>query len=200
MQRRAVGDRLIIATHNNGKLQEFRTLLAPYVKTVLSSGELHLPEPIETGATFAQNALLKARSAATMAHCVALADDSGLCVTALNNQPGIYSARWGGVEKDFTKAMQRVHEEIGNALDRSAHFICVLALCWPDGHHELIEGRIDGHIAWPPRGDQGHGYDPIFVPTGHNRTFAEMDMDEKNAISHRGIAVHRLVQRLAVGG
>jgi XTP/dITP diphosphohydrolase len=196
MQHRAVGDRLVIATHNNGKLHEFRSLLAPYVKTVLSSGELHLLEPIENGATFAENALLKARSAASLAHCVALADDSGLCVTSLNNQPGIYSARWGGDTKNFNHAMHRVHDEIANALDRSAFFICVLALCWPDGHHELIEGRIDGHIAWPPRGDQGHGYDPIFVPTGHNRTFAEMDMDEKNAISHRGIAVHKLIHRL----
>ncbi len=196
MLRQFDGQRLVIATHNVGKLREFRELLAPYVRSIVSSGELHLPEPEETGTTFAENAILKAMQAAKLADDVALADDSGLCVTALNNQPGIYSARWGGPTKDFAAAMKRVHVEMGDTADRSAHFICVLALAWPDGHHEILEGRIDGHIIWPPRGDKGHGYDPFFVPQGHDRTFGEMDGDEKNAISHRGVAVHKLIARL----
>jgi XTP/dITP diphosphohydrolase len=117
-------------------------------------------------------------------------------VTALNNQPGIYSARYAGPTKDFPAAMKRLHDELEGALDRSAHFICVLALAWPDGHHEILEGRVDGHLVWPPRGDNGHGYDPFFVPQGHTRTFGEMDADEKNAISHRAIAVRKLIKRL----
>lgn len=196
MQRPFDGKDLVIATHNDGKLREFGDLLAPYAQIIKSSGDLKLPEPEETGTTFAENAVLKANLAAKLSNTVTLADDSGLCVTALNNQPGIYSARWGGPEKNFAMAMQRVHDELGGALDRSAHFICVLALAWPDGHHEILEGCIDGHIVWPPRGDKGHGYDPFFVPSGHDRTFAEMDTDEKNAISHRGIAVHKLIARL----
>jgi XTP/dITP diphosphohydrolase len=190
------GERLVIATHNAGKLREFGTLLASCAKSIVSSGDLNLPEPEETGTTFAENAVLKATIAAKMADRVALADDSGLCVTALNNNPGIYSARWGGPEKDFNFAMKRIHDELGGALDRSAHFICVLALVWPDGYSETLEGRIEGHLVWPPRGDKGHGYDPIFVPMGHDRTFGEMDADEKNAISHRAIAVHKLIARL----
>jgi XTP/dITP diphosphohydrolase len=196
MLRHFDGKHLVIASHNSGKLREFKELLAPYVQTITSSGDLHLPEPEETGATFIENAVLKATIAAKLSDSVTLADDSGLCVTALNNQPGIYSARWGGPEKNFTLAMQRVHNELGDALDRSAHFICVLALAWPDGHHEILEGRVDGHIVWPPRGDKGHGYDPVFVPQGHDRTFGEMDAAEKNAISHRAIAVHKLIARL----
>lgn len=189
-------DRLVVATHNKGKLAEFAELLAPHFKTIVSAGDLHLPEPEETGASFAENALLKARMAATASNSLALADDSGLCVTALGGAPGIYSARWFGPTKNPLIGMQRVHNELGDTKDRSAYFICVLALVAPDGHTETIEGRIDGHITWPPRGDKGHGYDPIFVPQGHDRTFAEMDDEEKNAISHRGIAVRKLLMRL----
>lgn len=190
------GESLVIATHNMGKLREFTSLLAPYSKAILSSGELNLPEPEETGLSFEENALLKAKSTAQLSNRVALADDSGLCVTALNNEPGIYSARWAGPQKDFPMAMKLIHDKMEGAIDKSAHFICMLALVWPDGHSELFEGRVDGHLTWPPRGDKGHGYDPFFIPNGHERTFAEMDPDEKNAISHRAIAVHKLVSRL----
>src|SRR4029077_2213956 len=157
-------------------------------------GDLNLPEPEETGTSFHENAVLKARTAALASGIPALADDSGLCVTALKGMPGIYSARWAGPGKDFKPAMQRVHDEIGNNKDRSAHFLCVLALAWPDGHIETIEGRVDGAINWPPRGDQGHGYDPFFVPIGESRSFAEMADREKDAISHRGKATRELVQ------
>lgn len=190
------GHRLVVATHNPGKLREFAELLALYVKDMVSAGDLHLPEPEEIGATFADNAILKARAAAKLAGSPALADDSGLCVTALNNQPGIFSARWAGPTKDFPAAMKRVHDELDGALDRAAHFICILALAWPNGDMETFEGRVDGYIVWPPRGDNGHGYDPIFAPRGHDRTFGEMEAAEKHAISHRSIAVHKLIPRL----
>jgi XTP/dITP diphosphohydrolase len=189
-------DRLVIATHNQGKLGEFADMLSLYVREIISAGSLGLPEPTETGTTFAENALLKANAAAKASGIVALADDSGLCVNALGGQPGIYSARWAGPGKDFNFAMKKIHEELGDKTDRSAYFTCVLALAWPNGHHELIEGRIDGHLVWPPRGDHGHGYDPVFVPNGHSRTFAEMAPEEKHAISHRGIAVHKLTVRM----
>ena len=185
-------DTLIVATHNPGKLREFQTLLAPYVKRILSAGELGLVEPEETGVTFTENALLKARAAVASGH-IALADDSGLCVNALNGDPGLYSARWAGPNKDFPMAMQKIHDALGNMQNRSAYFICVLALVCPDGRTECFEGRIDGDIVWPPRGDKGHGYDPVFRPKGDTRTFAEMPEDEKNTISHRGLAVRKLI-------
>ncbi|HUY68227.1 MAG TPA: RdgB/HAM1 family non-canonical purine NTP pyrophosphatase [Alphaproteobacteria bacterium] len=192
--RRFEGGRLVIATHNKGKWREFAELLSPYVKDIVAAGDLGLPEPDETGATFEENAIIKARAAATISGSVALADDSGLCVHTLNGAPGIYSARWGGLQKDFRMAMTRVHEEMGAAQDRSAHFACVLALAWPDGHCETVEGRVDGNIVWPPRGEGGHGYDPVFVPEGCARTFAEMGAEEKNALSHRGRAVGKLIE------
>jgi XTP/dITP diphosphohydrolase len=194
--RRFEGGQLVIATHNKGKLDEFAALLAPYAKNIVSSGALGLPEPEETGVTFAENAVLKARATAEAAGMPALADDSGLCVTALKNAPGIYSARWAGPKRDFSVAMKRVQDELENNKDRSAHFICALALAWPDGHVEIIEGRVDGTIIWPPRGDKGFGYDPIFVPDGHSVSFAEMDAREKDAASHRGKAVRELVKKL----
>lgn len=190
------GDKLVIATHNQGKLREFADLLAPYAKNIISAGDLNLIEPEETGSTFTENAKLKSQAAAQASKAMALADDSGLCVVALNDQPGLYSARWGGPQKDFHMAMQRVQNELGNAANRSAYFICILSLTWPDGHTEVFEGRIDGTITWPPRGDKGHGYDPIFVPQGHTRTFGEMENAEKNALSHRGRAVDKLIKRL----
>jgi XTP/dITP diphosphohydrolase len=183
---------LVVATHNAGKLREFATLLSPYVPTIVSAGELGLPEPEETGSTFHENALLKAKAAAARSGQVALADDSGLCVNALNGDPGLHSARWGGADKNFLRAMTRVHEMLGSNPDRSAYFICVLALVWPDGRQECFEGRCNGVIAWPPQGDKGHGYDPVFQPDGEMRRFAEMTEDEKNIISHRGIAVRKL--------
>jgi len=188
-----IPNRLVIATHNNGKLHEFRNLLGRYVPEIVSAGELGLPSPEETGTTFVENALLKAKAAAEATGCLALADDSGLCVTALGGDPGLYSARWA--QPDAAAGIARVQEALGDAVDRSAYFICVLALYWPDGHSEVIEGRIDGTIAAVPCGIYGHGYDPIFIPKDDTRTFAEMSDEEKNAISHRGRASQALVAR-----
>nr|WP_298795723.1 RdgB/HAM1 family non-canonical purine NTP pyrophosphatase [uncultured Acetobacter sp.] len=187
------GSKLVLASHNAGKLAEFSTLLANFGVTVLSAGDLNLPEPEETATTFAGNAALKALAAARATGLPALADDSGLCVSALGGAPGIYSARWAGPDKDFPAAMARIEEGIGQD-ERDAWFICVLCLAYPDGTTRSFEGRVDGSITWPPRGDKGHGYDPIFTPTGENRTFAEMADAEKNAISHRADAFRAFKQ------
>lgn len=189
--------RLVIATHNAGKLREFADLLQPYVTEITSAGELGLPSPVESGTTFAENAILKAKAAAQATGSLALADDSGLCITALGGKPGIYSARW--VKPDIATAMQRIQDELGDAPDRTAYFICVLALYWPDGRFETLEGRVNGTIAPAPRGTNGHGYDPIFVPDGYTVTFAEMHDEEKNAISHRGVAIRALIERMGSG-
>ncbi len=189
------GDSLVLATHNEGKVRELDALVAPFGVTATSAGALGLPEPEETGETFAANALLKARAAALASRRPALADDSGLVVHALDGDPGIYSARWAGPDRDFALAMRRVEEalEARGARDRSAHFVCVLALCWPDGHAEHFEGRVHGTLVWPPRGDRGFGYDPIFRPDGHAETFGEMDPGAKDAMSHRAIAFGQLI-------
>ncbi len=192
---RPILDRIVIATHNAGKLREFSDLLRPYVKEIVSAGDLHLPSPEETGTTFAENAILKAKAAALSSGSLALADDSGLCVNALGGKPGIHSARWAEPKNDFVAAMKKIENELSDSKDRSAYFTCVLALCRPDGVVETIEGRIDGAIAKAPRGTKGHGYDPIFVPNGYGITFAEMDEKEKNRISHRGLATKNLVKR-----
>jgi XTP/dITP diphosphohydrolase len=184
-------DRIVIATHNQGKLREFTDLLGRFTPNIVSAGDLGLPSPIETGLTFIENALLKAKAAALATGSLALADDSGLCVHALGGRPGIYSARWATPSIDI--AMQRIQDELGTNPDRTAHFTCVLALVWPDGHSETVEGRIDGTIADKPRGAEGHGYDPIFIPDGFTTTFAEMDPEQKNEISHRGQATQTLV-------
>lgn len=189
--------KLVVATHNEGKLREFREILASRGIEVTSAGALGLSEPEETGKDFRENALIKARAAAKETGLPALADDSGLCVNALSGDPGLFSARWAGPEKDFMKAMRRVHEKLDENFDRSAFFICVLALVWPDGHEELVEGRCDGDIVWPPRGERGHGYDPVFQPRGETRTFAEMEAAEKNAQSHRGKALAALTKLFA---
>lgn len=181
------GTKLVLASHNKGKLAEFSTLLADFGITVLSAGDLDLPEPDETETTFAGNAALKAVAAAKATNLPALSDDSGLCVSALGGAPGIYSARWAGPDKDFPAAMARIHDGIGPD-ERDAWFICVLCLAFPDGTTHLFEGRVNGQITWPPRGEKGHGYDPIFTPEGETRTFAEMEEAEKNAISHRARA------------
>ena len=198
MKNRFLFDKLLIATHNEGKLREFSDIFAPYGTKVLSAGQLGLAEPEETGDSFTANALLKARAAVKAATMPALADDSGLCVTALGGKPGLYSARWGGPQKDFRLAMQRVHEELGDAVDRSAYFVCVLALVWPDGAEEVFEGRCDGTLIWPPRGEKGHGYDPFFVPAGYTQTFAELDAESKNNLSHRGAALKKMMARLSM--
>ena len=186
---------LVIATHNKGKAKEIAELLAGRVETVLTAGELGLPEPVEDGETFVENALIKARSGAKESGKLCLADDSGLAVNALGGAPGIYSARWAGEEKDFGKAMETVMNSLNEFEDKSAAFICVLALCWPDGREEVFEGRVEGHIVWPPRGDKGFGYDPIFVPRGYDVTFAEMEPEEKHKISHRADAFKKLKER-----
>lgn len=187
------GSKLVLASHNAGKLAEFSTLLADFGVTVLSAGDLNLPEPEETATTFAGNAAIKALAAARATGLPALADDSGLCVSALGGAPGIYSARWAGPDKDFLAAMARIEDGIGSD-ERDAWFICVLCLAYPDGTTHSFEGRVDGSITWPPRGEKGHGYDPIFTPTGESRTFAEMEEAEKNAISHRARAFQAFKQ------
>ena len=190
-------ERLVIASHNDGKVREIAELLAPFSIAVVSAGALGLPEPEETGSSFTDNAVLKAEAASRGAGLPALADDSGLVVSALGGQPGIHSARWAGPERDFALAMGRVEQELGDASDRSAHFISVLCLAWPDGKRCEFEGRVDGALVFPPRGNQGFGYDPIFLPDGHSETFGEMRPAEKHAISHRARAFERLVQWLA---
>ncbi len=193
--RRFPGGRLVVATHNPGKLRELRALFHPYTDDLVSAGELGLPEPDETEATFIGNAELKARAAALAAGTCALADDSGLAVDALDGAPGIYSARWAGEGKDFAYAMDRVRRELASkGLETSpAHFVCALSLAFPDGHCETFEGRIDGTLVFPPRGTLGFGYDPIFLPQGGSETFGEMDPDAKHAISHRARAFAQLI-------
>lgn len=193
MARRFEGGRVVIASHNPGKVREIAALLGPHGAEVVSAGDLGLPEPEETGSTFVANAELKARAAATASGLPALADDSGLAVTALGGEPGIYSARWAGPEKDFAGAMAAVHDKLGEAQDRSARFVCALALAWPDGQCETFEGRVEGDLVWPPRGGRGFGYDPIFRPAGEDLTFGEIDPDRKHAMSHRAAAFRKLV-------
>lgn len=188
------GSRLVVASHNQGKVREIRHLLAPFSIDVVSAGDLDLPEPEETGVTFGENAAIKALASATAANLPALADDSGLAVEALNGAPGIYSARWAGPSKDFMVAMRKVEDELAGTEDRRAHFVCALCLAWPDGHTETFEGRVDGTLVWPPRGDQGFGYDPVFQPEGHAITFGEMDPAAKHAMSHRARAFAQLVE------
>jgi XTP/dITP diphosphohydrolase len=189
------GGPLVIASHNQGKVREIGALLAPFGAEALSAGGLDLAEPEETGLTFIDNALLKAHAAATASGLPALADDSGLAVAALGGEPGIYSARWAGPDRDFAAAMRKVEDALAGQRDRRAAFICALALAWPDGHAEAVEGRVDGILLWPPRGTQGFGYDPMFQPLGHALTFGEMRPEAKHAISHRAIAFRQLVAR-----
>jgi XTP/dITP diphosphohydrolase len=183
--------RLVIATHNPGKLAEMRELLAPYGIDAISAGELGLGEPKETGMTFRDNARIKAEAAAKAAGLPAFADDSGLAVDALGGAPGIHSARWAGPDKNFARAMETIEQKLrerGAAApeQRRAHFVSALCVAWPDGHVEEFEARIDGTLVWPPRGDKGFGYDPMFLPDGHTRTFGEMDSVEKHGLPPRG--------------
>lgn len=193
--RRFPGGRLVVATHNPGKLKELRALFAPFTADLVSAGALGLPEPEETGTTFIANAELKARAAAIASGAPAIADDSGLCVAALGGDPGIYSARWAGEAKDFSVAMARIEAELKarDLTGSAAHFVCALTLAFPDGHAESFEGRIDGDLVFPPRGTRGFGYDPIFRPQGFDITFAEMDPEAKHAMSHRARAFAQLI-------
>lgn len=192
-RRLARGQRLVLATHNRGKLAEIAELLAPLGVDPVSAGALGLCEPDETAPDFAGNAGLKALAAARASGLAALADDSGFCVAALAGAPGVHSARWAGPGRDFAAAMARVHAEAGASADRSAWFVCVLCLAWPDGETACFEGRVDGTLVWPPRGDRGFGYDPIFVPDGATETYGEMDPALKHATSHRARAFARLL-------
>jgi XTP/dITP diphosphohydrolase len=200
---RPIGDKLVIATHNPGKLREIAELVGPLGITCVSAKDLDLPEPEEIGNTFVDNADLKAREAADLSGLPALADDSGLCVDALQGSPGIFSARWAEDEegnRDWMRAMERVWREIeaaGPDAGHDAHFACALAIAWPnDGQVENFEGRVDGTLTWPPRGTNGFGYDPIFVANGREVTFGEMDPAEKHSISHRADAFRKLVKAL----
>lgn len=192
---------LVIASHNPGKVAEIGDLLAPFGTEVVSAADLGLPEPEETGTTFIANAELKAKAAAMESGLPALADDSGLAVSALGGEPGIYSARWAGPEKDFMAAMQKVEDGLKGEEDRSAQFVCALSLCWPDKgpgdgqgfHMETFEGFVHGDLVWPPRGDRGFGYDPVFVAEGYVVTFGEMEPEKKHQISHRADAFRKLV-------
>jgi XTP/dITP diphosphohydrolase len=207
--------KLVIASHNAGKVREIRDLLGPFGIEPVSAAELDLPEPDEIGVDFMENADLKARQAADLSGLPAIADDSGLCVEALGGRPGIFSARWairgdasvaplagpGEVsgDRDFNYAMQRVHQELealGPDVSRAAHFVCALAVVWPDGRSEWFEGRVEGTLVWPPRGENGFGYDSMFLPVGGTQTFGEMDPAEKHRISHRADAFNKLVAAL----
>jgi XTP/dITP diphosphohydrolase len=192
MARRLDSGRLVIASHNPGKVVEITALLEPYRVEILDATELGLAEPEETGATFEENAALKAHAAAQAAGLAALADDSGLVVPALGGAPGVYSARWAGPGKDFSVAMARVDRELGNR-DRAASFVSVLALAWTGGEEALFRGEVHGRLSWPPRGGNGFGYDPIFIPEGYSQTFGEMAAEEKYRIDHRARAFAKLV-------
>ncbi len=185
--RQLLPGRLVLATHNPGKVVELADLLNPHGLDVVSAGELGLPEPDETETSFIGNARLKALSAATLSGLPAIADDSGLCVDGLGGAPGIYSARWAGPGKDFAVAMVRVNDELGDKA-RTAHFICALCVAWPDGHTEVVEGRVDGTLVWPPSGGNGFGYDPMFIPEDETRTYGEMTPAEKARTNHRARA------------
>jgi XTP/dITP diphosphohydrolase len=203
---RRLSGRLVIATHNSGKLAEMRDLLAPYGIDAISAGELGLREPDETGMTFGENARIKAQAAAAATGLPAFADDSGLAVDALGGTPGIHSARWAGPDRDFPRAIETIEEKLAErgAMTperRKAHFVSALCVAWPDGHVEEFEARVDGTLVWPPRGDKGFGYDPMFLPDGHERTFGEMPSAEKHGLpphgrglSHRARAFMKLAE------
>ena len=200
MTRTLTPGRLVIASHNEGKVREIAALLGPYGVEPVSAAALGLPEPEETGTTFLANAELKARAAADLSGLPALADDSGLSVDALHGEPGIFSARWSGENKDFALAMRTVWERVeatGPDAGRAAHFVCALSLAWPDGGIESFEGCADGTLVWPPRGANGFGYDAMFLPDGETLTYGEMDPAAKHAISHRARAFAQLVAALA---
>jgi XTP/dITP diphosphohydrolase len=184
----ARGSRLVLASHNKGKLVELEALLRPYQIDIVSAGALGLPEPEETAPDFVGNARIKALAAATATGIPAFSDDSGFCVAALDGAPGVLSARWAGPEKDFAKAMGLVNERVDTSEERRVWFMAALCLAWPDAHTETFLGRVDGTMVWPPRGDKGFGYDPMFLPEGGGLTFGEMEPDAKHTVSHRARA------------
>lgn len=188
--RKLIEKKIVLATHNIGKVKEMQAMLDPFGITVLSADDLKLSEPEENGKTFIENAKIKALCAAKEANMPALADDSGLCVHALDNRPGIYSARYNEPKKNgFMYAMEKLNEELSDQKDRSAHFSCAIVIAWPDGQTEEFEGKVNGTLCWPPKGEKGFGYDPMFVPDGYQLSFAELPAEEKNKISHRARAL-----------
>lgn len=201
MSRKLTGERILIATHNKGKLEEFAALLKPHGVSAVSAGDLGLAEPPETGTAFVENARIKAEAAMKASGLITIADDSGLCVEALDGAPGVYTADWAGPKRDWMLAMAKVNDELNarGAITperRGAQFACTLLVLWPDGEERVYEGRVPGHLTWPPRGAFGHGYDPMFVPEGESLTFAELDPGHKNRISHRARALEKLVRDL----
>ena len=197
MTRQFLGSKIVIASHNEGKVSEIKDLLIPLGISVISSRDAELPEPEETGASFIENAELKARVAAELSGLPAISDDSGLSVAALGGAPGIYSARWAGENKDFEKAMHRIADALlmSGKYNKKAFFHCALCLSWPDGKSESVEGILPGQIVWPARGNRGFGYDPIFMPDGYTETFGEMDPVKKHKISHRSVAYKKLIEK-----
>ncbi len=194
-QNQFTDEKILVASHNPGKVREIQDLLRPFDVVAVSAAKLGLEEPEETGRTFTENALIKAYAAAKKCGFPALSDDSGLCVEALDGDPGIYSARWAGPERDFDLAMTKVHAELEKlgTDNRRAYFVCALCLVWPEGKAETFEGRVYGTLTWPPKGDKGFGYDPIFVPEGCDITFGEMEPEKKHAMSHRARAFGQLI-------
>ncbi len=201
MSRTLRGQKVLVATHNAGKLEEFREILAPFGVDVVSAGELELAEPDETESSFEGNARIKAKAASAATGLITIADDSGLCVEALNGEPGVYTANWAGPSRDWMMAMRAVEEKLQAAGatttdKRMASFMATLCVLWPDGEERMFVGRVPGHLVWPPRGKLGHGYDPVFVPEGETRTFGEMTHEKKNTLSHRARAVALMVKEL----
>ena len=186
--RRLTGPKLVVASHNKGKLVEMADLLRPFGLECVSAGSLGVIEPEETGLTFEANAALKARHTADATKLPALADDSGMCVDALDGDPGVFTANWAGPKRDWARAMRMVEAALNGNPDRRAQFVSVLSIAWPDGHVETFRGEVAGTLVWPPRGTKGFGYDPVFVPQGHSQTFAEMEPALKHTISHRAVA------------
>ena len=198
MTRKFSGSELVVATHNKGKLAEISAMFQRRGIKLTSAAEYGLESPPETGTTFIENAEMKARFVAAATGKIALADDSGLCVEALDGAPGVYTADWAeelGKPRDFNTAMQRVHDEMGDNPNKKAKFVSVLTLCWPDGHCETVEGVAHGQIVWPPRGTVGHGLDPIFMPDGYDKVYAEIDAAEKNKISHRADSFRKMMDK-----
>ena len=191
-------DELVVATHNKGKLRELGAMLGMRIAKLSSAADYGVESPPEIGTTFIENALIKAEAVAKATGKPALADDSGLCVSDLGGAPGVYSADWAeepGKPRDFHMAMQRVHREMGDSPDKKAHFVSCLVLAWPDGHYEAVEGYVHGTLVWPPRGEKGFGYDPVFVPEGEKRSYGEMEQSEKEHSSHRADAFRKLLAK-----
>lgn len=197
MSRQLSSSTIVIASHNNGKVSEIKDLLKPYAVTIKSASELDLIEPEETENTYKGNALLKAREAALASNLPALADDSGFELNAIDNQPGVNSARWAGEDRDFARAMENlfVGLQLSGSKDLGCRFVCALSIVWPDGHDETVEASVEGNFVWPPRGENGFGYDPVFQPNGHQQTFGEMEASIKNGLSHRNKAFALLIKR-----